>query len=299
MKTPDFLKKGDTVAIVCPASYIKDHIKNSLSILNSWGLHVKIGETVNAQHHQFAGTDRLRASDLQNALDMPNIKAIFAARGGYGTVRIIDDINFTNFVKKPKWIIGFSDITVLHSHIHHNFNIPTVHGQMPKSFDNSTLEALDSLRDTLFGNIQSFQHKQTTFPNRPGIAEGQIIGGNLAILHSLIGSQSDMNYEGKILFIEEVGEKMYNIDRMLWTLKRANKLEGLAGLIIGSFSSMKDSTPSFGQSIEEIILEKVQEYSFPVAFHYPAGHIENNHSLILGKQVKMHVDKHEIKILYI
>lgn len=298
MKTPDFLRKGDTVAIVCPASYIKNHIKNSISILNSWGLDVKIGETVTAQHHQFAGTDTLRASDLQTALDMPGIKAVFAARGGYGTVRIIDNLDFNNFVKKPKWVIGFSDITVLHSHIHHNFNIPTIHGQMPKSFDDSTVEALNSLKNALFGNTHRIQHKQTAFPNRPGIAEGQLIGGNLAILHSLVASQSDMNYERKILFIEDVGEMFYNIDRMLWTLKRARKLEGLAGLIIGSFSAMRDSTPSFGQSIEEIILEKVHEYDFPVAFHYPAGHIENNHSLILGKQIKMCVKKHEVSIQY-
>lgn len=298
MKTPEFLKEGDKVAIVCPASYIKDDIEVALTVLNGWGLHVEIGKSVTSQFHQFAGTDGVRRQDLQTALDNPEIKAIFAARGGYGTVRIIDQLDFRKFKKKPKWIVGFSDITVLHSHLHNNVGVCSIHGQMPKSFDESTTAALTSLKHALFGKKIDFKYSQNVFPNRSGKGSGHLIGGNLAILHSILASPSDGKYDNKILFIEDVGEQHYNIDRMLWTLKRANKLAKLQGLIVGSFTSLKDSNPPFGQRFEEIIMDKIREYGFPVCFGFPAGHIDDNHSLILGKEVMLNVNQEQVSLSY-
>lgn len=298
MKTPEFLKKGDKVAIVCPASYIKGNIDIAMEVLSDWGLYVEVGESVASQFHQFAGTDEVRKRDLQAALDNPEIKAIFAARGGYGTVRIIDQLDFRTFKKHPKWIVGFSDITVLHSHLHNKVAVCSIHGQMPKSFDESTNAALMSLKDALFGKKTNFRYRQNTFPNRTGCGTGRLIGGNLAILHSILASPSDGKYDDKILFMEDVGEQHYNIDRMLWTLKRSNKFAKLKGLIVGGFTSLKDSNPPFGQRFEEIIMDKVAEYEFPVCFDFPAGHIDNNHSLILGKEVTLDVNQEEVSLTY-
>ncbi|MBD1424845.1 S66 peptidase family protein [Sphingobacterium arenae] len=298
MKSPEFLKKGDKVAIVCPASYIKGDIEVALQILSSWGLRVGVGKSVTSRFHQFAGTDEVRRQDLQAALDDPDIKAIFAARGGYGTVRIIDQLDFRKLKKHPKWIIGFSDITVLHSHLHHKVGICSIHGQMPKSFAESTKTALTSLEHALFGNNIDINYHQHTFPNRSGKGYGHLFGGNLAILHSILASPSDGKYDGKILFIEDVGEQHYNIDRMLWTLKRANKLTNLKGLIVGGFTSLKDSDPPFGQRVEEIIMDKVRGYDFPVCFDFPAGHIDNNYSLIFGKEVTLNVNQKEVSLTY-
>ncbi len=299
VKIPDFIQVGDKVAIVAPASFIRGNIDEAVNILENWGLEVQLGQSVSSTHHQFAGDDSLRAQDLQDALDNPEIKAIFAARGGYGSVRIIDRIDFTKFQKTPKWIIGFSDITVLHSHIQQLYKIPTIHGQMPKSFADGTSESLETLKAALFGHKIDFNYVQKSFANRSGFGEGVLTGGNLAILQSIIGSQSDVDYAGKILFIEDVGEQYYNIDRMLWTLKRANKLAALNGLIVGGFTSMKDSAPSFGQSVEEIVMDKVMEYNYPVAFAYPAGHIDDNHALVMGRKVQLVTTKTKVKLNYI
>lgn len=298
MKIPDFLKKGDKVAIVCPASYIKTNIDVALQVLSDWGLEVLVGESVHAQHHQFAGDDSLRARDLQKALDDPSVKAIFAGRGGYGTVRIIDALNFTKFKKNPKWLIGFSDITVLHSHIHNRLAVATIHGQMPKSFDDSSKEALASLKSALFGKKMDFSYASTETLNREGEGQGPLIGGNLAILQSILSSPSDGKYDGKVLFIEDVGESLYNIDRMLWTLKRAKKLDKLQGLIVGGFTSLRDSDPAFGQRFQEVIADKVKDLNFPVAFDYPAGHIDDNRSLLFGKTVQLKVGKNKISLSY-
>jgi len=299
MKTPPYLKKGDKVAIVCPAGYIKPDISQAYAILESWGLEVQVGPSVTARQHQFAGDDALRATDLQQALDDKDIKAIITGRGGYGTVRIIDRLDFTKFRKNPKWLVGFSDITVLHSHIQRRFGIPTIHGQMAKTFLDASPESLLSLKNALFGKNIDLKYRFSDFPNRSGKAEGILIGGNLAILHSMIASQSDVNYDDKILFIEDVGEPYYNIDRMLWTLKRAKKLNKLKGLIAGGFSSMRDDSDFFGQRIEEIIQDKVREFDFPIAFGCPAGHIEDNRALVLGKKIKLSVQKTKVSIHYI
>lgn len=299
MKIPEFLKKGDTVVILCPASYIKGNIDIAIQALTDWGLNVQLGHTVSAQFHQYAGTDQERQEDLQQALDDPAIKAIFAARGGYGSVRIIDSLDFTLFQDNPKWLIGFSDITVLHSHLHNVVNVATIHGQMPKTFEDSSKQALDSLHHALFGGSVDLTYRQNDYPNRPGNALAPLIGGNLAILHSILASPSDGSFDGKILFLEDVGEALYNIDRMLWTLKRANKLAKLTGLIIGGFTSLKDSDPCFGQRFEDIIMDKIREYDFPVCFSFPAGHIDDNRALILGRKVQLTVTNEETSLKYL
>ena len=299
MNTPPFLKKGDKIAVICPASFIKADLTTAYELLKNWGLDPVIYPSVTAQFNQFAGDDDLRAEDFQNALDDPTIKAIIAGRGGYGCVRIIDKINFNKFKKNPKWIIGFSDITAIHSHIQRQFKIPTIHGQMVKSFLEASEESTKTLKDALFGKSVNIKFAQDEYPNRSGIAQGILTGGNLALLQSVIASPSDVNYDDKILFIEDVGESHYNIDRMLWTLKRAKKLNKLAGLIVGGFTDMKDSDPSFGQRYEEIILDKVKEFNYPVAFGCPAGHIDDNRALIFGKEIELKVDNSKVTIKYI
>jgi muramoyltetrapeptide carboxypeptidase len=286
---PQFLKKGDKVAITCPAKKLFGDINDAVSLLESWGLEVVLGETVTASHHQYAGTDALRRNDMQRFLDDSSIKAIFAARGGYGTVRIIDDLNFERFEKQPKWIIGFSDITILHSHIFKNCGVQTIHGQMPLNIPDGTRPSLESLRGALFG--QPLNYKVEPHPNnKTGFARAPLIGGNLTLLVMLSQSVSDIDYAGKILFIEDVGEYLYAVDRMLWQLKRAGKLAVLKGLVIGGFTDLKDSETPFGSSIEDIVFEHVSEYDYPVCFGFPAGHIPDNHALILGKYVTLSVE---------
>lgn len=298
MSTPRYLKKGDKIAVLCPASYISVDLTSAYAVLESWGLEVVIYDSVAAQENQFAGNDTLRAQDLQKALDDPQIKAIIAGRGGYGCVRIIDRINFEEFIKNPKWIVGFSDLTVLHSHIQNQFQIPTIHGQMVKSFLDGTTDSLETLRKALFGENNDLNYTSNDFPNRDGQATGILTGGNLAILQSILSSESDVDYSNKILFIEDVGESHYNIDRMLWTLKRANKLSQLRGLIVGGFTDLKDSDPAFGQRFEEIIMDKVIEYNYPVAYGFPSGHIDNNLALVLGKEVTLKVKGPKIDLQY-
>lgn len=299
MKTPPYLRKGDIVAIVCTASAVKGGIADGIRILESWGLQVHISPSVSASWNTFAGTDELRQNDLQVALDDAAVKAVFAARGGYGTVRIIDGVDFTRFKKEPKWLIGFSDITVLHGHIQRQTEIPTIHGQMPKSFEKGTASSLESLRKALFGEDLTIQYTTSNMTHRDGQAEGVLIGGNLAILQSILGSPSDPCYDNKILFIEDVGEALYNIDRMLWTLKRAGKLQKLRGLIVGGFTALKESDPPFGQDVPQIILEIVKEYAYPVAFGFPAGHIEDNHALVFGETITLSVENNTVKLTYI
>lgn len=292
---PPYLKKGDKIAITCPAKKLPHDINSAIELLQGWGLEVVLGETVYASYRQFAGDDELRRKDLQRFLDDISVKAIIAARGGYGTIRIIDQIDFENFQNNPKWLAGFSDITVLHSHIHTNMGIQTIHGQMPLNVPDATKPSLESLRKALFGESLSY-----VFPsagdNVQGFAEAAVIGGNLTLLAMLNGSESDMDYEGKILFIEDVGEYLYSVDRMMWCLKRANKLAKLKGLIVGGFTSLKDNDIPFGESAEEIISNHVREYNYPVCFNFPAGHVSDNHAIILGKTVTLVVDDRDVKV---
>jgi len=284
IKQPAYLKKGDKVAIVCPAKKLKKPICYAISLLEDWGLDVVLGKSVDAEYHQFAGDDVLRAADMQSFLDDKDIKAIIAGRGGYGMIRIIDDLDFTLFNESPKWVVGFSDITVLLSHLMAVSQTQSIHGQMPGTFEDATPESLESLRKALFGEEISYTYN-SGFPNSPGKTEGILIGGNLSLLIAVEGSVSEMDYKDKILFLEDVGEYEYGIDRMLRILKRSGKLAKIRGLIIGAFNEIKPEFIPFGQSAEEVIWEIVKEYDYPVAFNFPTGHIDDNRALVLGSNV--------------
>lgn len=296
-KTPPYLTSGDTVAITCPAKKLPRDISEAVKLLESWGLNVILGETVNASWHQFAGTDELRASDMQRFLDDTNIKAIFAARGGYGTIRIIDLLDFSNFRNHPKWIIGFSDITVLHSHIQALYKTESIHGQMPLTIPEGSEVSLETLRKVLFNETLEYTYKSEV-RNRSGEASGLLIGGNLTLMVMMAGSVSEQDYSGKILFLEDVGEYLYSLDRMMWNLKRAGKLNDLKGLIVGSFTEMKDNDIPFGQTAEQIIMDHVKEFDFPVCFNFPAGHITDNRALIFGRKINMDVERQNVRLTY-
>lgn len=297
IKQPAYLKKGDKIAIVCPAKKLPGSIAPAIAILESWGLEVIIGKTVTADHHQFAGDDALRAADLQGFLDDPEIKAIIAGRGGYGTIRIIDDLDFTRFKVQPKWIVGFSDITVLLSHLLASLNTQSIHGQMPYTFDKATPESLDSLKNVLFGTPVKYEHK-STYPGRTGTAEGILIGGNLTLMVMVQGSVSEVDYTDKILFIEDIGEHEYAIDRMMRMLKRAGKLANLKGLIVGAFNEVAIESIPFGSSPEEVIWELVKEYDYPVCFNFPVGHIDDNRAMVLGKSAELVVMNKNVILSY-
>ncbi|RZJ82557.1 MAG: LD-carboxypeptidase [Flavobacterium sp.] len=298
IKQPAYLKKGDKIAIVCPAKKLPKSIDVGIAILQSWGLEVVIGKTVTGSYHQFAGTDRERADDLQQFLDDKSINAIIAGRGGYGTIRIIDQLDFNKFSENPKWLIGFSDITILLSHSLAALQTQSIHGQMPYTFDESTPEALESLRKILFGEQVEYTYK-SEFTNRIGKAEGILIGGNLSLLIAVEGSKSEMDYTNKILFLEDVGEHEYSIDRMMRLLKRAGKLAKLKGLIIGAFNEISEEKIPFGQTPEEIIWDLVKEYDYPVCFNFPTGHIDDNRAMVLGKTVNLTVDTNKVDFKYL
>lgn len=293
IKQPAYLKKGDKIAIVCPAKKLPKSIAAGIAILQGWGLEVVIGKTVYAEHHQFAGNDELRIEDLQGFLDDPDIKAIIAGRGGYGTIRIIDELDFTAFAANPKWIVGFSDITVLLSHVFAVLNTQSIHAQMPYTFDTATPESLDSLKKALFGEELTYECK-SSFPNREGFAEGILIGGNLTLLTMVQGSISEMDYTDKILFLEDVGEYEFSIDRMMRMLKRSGKLAKLKGLIVGAFNEIKIEDIPFGSSPEQVIWDVVKEYNYPVCFNFPVGHIDDNRAMVLGKNCVCEIKQHSV-----
>lgn len=289
MIQPPHLKKGDTIAITCPAKSLKTPMTDAIKLLESWGLKVVLGETVNAVFHQFSGTDELRAKDLQQFINDENVKAIIAARGGYGCIRIIDEIDWTPLLTQPKWLIGFSDITVFHLQLQ-KLGSQSLHGQMPSTIPDSTSNGLESLRKALFGEKLEYEFENHSL-NQKGEASGILIGGNLSLLIASLGSKSDVEYKDKILFIEDVGEYLYATDRMLRTLDRAGKLAQLKGLIVGGFTDVKDNDIPFGFSIEEIILELVLKYKYPVCFNFPAGHIKDNRTLILGREISLAINQ--------
>jgi muramoyltetrapeptide carboxypeptidase len=295
---PPYLKQGDKIAITCPAKKLPAPMTDAIALLQSWGLEVILGETVTASYHQFAGDDDMRARDMQRFLDDGSIKAIIAARGGYGTVRMIDKLDFSNFAENPKWLVGFSDITVVHAHIQANYGIQTIHGQMPINVKEGSEKSLETLRKALFGEEVHYEFNSHS-ENQVGEAKGILIGGNLSLLVAISGSVSDMDYDGKVLFIEDVGEYLYSIDRMMYTLKRAGKLKNLAALVVGSFTEVKDNDIPFGQTAEQIIMDKVREYGYPVCFDFPAGHIPDNRALVLGATVSLTVNEHYSTLKYI
>ena len=293
MNRPNYLEKGNTIAIVSTARKVsKKELKPAMSILKEWGLKAVLGKTIGAEDHQFAGNDELRASDFQEMLDNTEIKAIWCAKGGYGTVRIIDQLDFSKFKKQPKWIIGYSDITVLHSQIH-NFGIETLHAQMPVGIETKTEASSNSIQQVIFGESYTISIPSEK-NNKNGKVSSQLVGGNLSILYSLCGSPSALNTDGKILFIEDLDEYLYHIDRMLYSLKRNGMFDKLSGLIVGGMSQMNDNTIPYGKTPEEMILEICKEYDFPIAFNFPAGHREDNQALIMGREVKLEVNSENV-----
>ena len=297
---PEYLKKGDTVAIVAPSGVLKNYngyMLKAKELLKSWGLEVSIGENVFNDNGHFAGTDNQRSADFQLALDDKAIKAIWCARGGYGAMRVIDNLNFEKYKENPKWIIGYSDITAVHNDLHNNKS-ESIHGIMCKSLEKIDVdnnESISLLKKTLFGEKLSYTIEGNNY-NIEGNSNGQLIGGNLTLLHCLLGSESSIDTDGKILFIEDLGEYLYHIDRMLISLKRAGYFDNCKGLIVGDFTDIRKNTTPFGRNLKELILDIVREYDFPVSFGFPAGHGEKNYPMILGREINLEVSKQQSTI---
>lgn len=302
--SPSYLKAGDIIGITSPAGYIiNQEIQSAVRKMESWGYQIKIGETIDKRDFTFGGTDEERARDFQRMLDDAKIKAIMCARGGYGAVRIIDKLNWEKFKAKPKWIIGFSDVTVFHSHLNKNLGIASIHSKMCNSFPDDwsqaepiQIETIESIQKALSGVKMSY----TALPNlqnKVGLADGILIGGNLKMLETLAGTKSDLNTAGKILFVEDTGEYMYNVDRMFWNLKRTGKLSQLKGLIIGGFKiKVDEDSDDFGRTLQDVILEKIKAYRYPVCFDFPVGHQKNNYALKCGVRHRLTVFANEVSL---
>ena len=289
MIRPPFLKKGDSVGITCPARKISvAEIQLAIDTLKSWGLNVVLGDTIGKADNQYGGTDEERRADFQRMLNDTNIKTIIAARGGYGTVRIMDNLDFRAFMDAPKWIVGFSDITYLHTQLSCNIGVEALHATMPISFPTNTKEAIQSLKDALFGNVLNYEFPAHAF-NRTGNMQGEMVGGNLSILYSILGTKTILDTNNKILFLEDLDEYLYHVDRMMMAMKRAGKLAHLKGLIVGGMSDMKDNTIPFGKTAEEIIAEHVAEYDYPVCFNFPSGHIADNRAVFMGRNASLDI----------
>lgn len=297
---PQSLKPGDRVGIVAPARKVsREEMAPAIEVIGLWGYGVIEGKHLYGSSDQYSGTDEERASDFQAMLDDPGIKAIFCARGGYGSVRIIDRLDFTAFGKSPRWVIGYSDITVFHSHINKHLGIQTLHAPMPINFpgDGKMNESLDNLKKLLEGEDTTYLIPAHPY-NRSGNAVGQLCGGNLSMLYSLSGTPTDVETEGKILFIEDLDEYLYHIDRMMMNLKRSGKLENLAGLVVGGMSDMNDNEVPFGKTAYEIIAEAVSDYSYPLVFGFPAGHTPDNLALVMGGEYEFIVgERNSLRLL--
>ena len=299
---PPYLKAGDTVAIVAPSGVLKnrnDEVERSKAILESWGLHVIIGKHVFSKSGHFAGTDAERCEDFQKALDDPKIKAIWSARGGYGTVRILDMLDYSKFKKNPKWIIGYSDITALHNQLH-NLGYETIHALMCTSLTkdvSEVKEAIDTFKDAIFGKPLEYTLEGSKY-NKSGTVSAPLVGGNLTVLQTLLGSTTSIDTSGDILFIEEVGEYAYHMDRMLQSLKRAGYFENCKGILVGDISKVRYNDQDFGRTIEEIILDVVADKDIPVAFNMPAGHEKDNRAMILGRTVELKVSKEKSSLVF-
>ena len=295
---PPYLKKGDTIGVICPSGSMPlDKMQTCLHTLEQWGFKVKKGKTLGTQFDYFSGTDEERLLDLQTALDDENISAILCARGGYGLSRIIDNVDFSTFVTKPKWIIGYSDITLLHSHVFQNYNIASLHSPMAAAFNDGENTSLyvQSLLKALLGQASTYSCTDGKL-NKQGVVTGELTGGNLCLLAHLVGSKSSVDMKGKILFIEDTGEYIYSIDRLLIQLKRAGMLDNLAGLLVGSFTDMKDTTIPFGQSVYDAVYDKVKEYDYPVAFDFPVGHAKENYALKHGVLHRLEVTENGVHL---
>ncbi|MES2373170.1 MAG: LD-carboxypeptidase [Bacteroidota bacterium] len=296
---PPYLNNGDTIGITCPSGFIMEKdLQPAIEQIKKWGFQVIEGNTVGKRDFTFGGTDEERRKDFQDMIDNPDVKAILCARGGYGAVRIIDQLDFSSLRKNPKWVIGFSDITVFHSHLHANSGIATIHSKMCNSFPDDwskaepiQVETIISLKDALQGERLVY-NGGICEKNKPGIGEGLLIGGNLKMLETLAGTPSDISTDDKILFVEDVGEALYSIDRMFCNLKRSGKLDRLKGLLVGSFTAIKPEVQGeeFGKTLYDIVLEKVKEYDYPVCFGFPVGHQKSNFALKCGMKHRLTID---------
>ena len=299
IKIPPYLQKGDIIGIVCPAGAMPvEKVSECIRVLNEdWGFTTRVGKTVGNQYNYFSGTDEERLADLQEMLDDDTVKAVLCARGGYGMGRIIDKIDFKKFKKQPKWIVGYSDITVLHSHLYSNYYISSLHAPMAGAFneDGFKNEYVLSLKNALEGKKVKYSCPVHEF-NRKGEAIGELVGGNLALLAHLVGTDSDIKTRGRILFIEDISEYLYNIDRMMHQLKRSGKLSKLAGLIIGGFTDIKDTERPFGKTAYEIIREIIKEYDYPVCFGFPVSHTDENYALKIGVGYKLKITKSKVSL---
>jgi muramoyltetrapeptide carboxypeptidase len=299
IKTPSYLQAGDTIGMLCPAGYMNfEKAQTCIDAFESWGYKIKIGKTLGGDsQNYFSGNDKERLADFQKMLDADEVKAVFCARGGYGIGRIIEQVDFKKFKKNPKWVIGFSDVTILHSHIYSNYKIASMHAPMASAFNNDEYknEFVQSLKNVLEGKKIKYDctiHES----NKKGEAVGELVGGNLTLLAHLIGSSSDIKTKGKILFLEDVGEYLYNIDRMFYQLKRNGKLNKLGGLIIGGFSDMKDTERPFGKNVYEIINDVLKEYDYPVCFNFPASHKKENYALKIGVGYKLKIGENKVTL---
>ena len=302
MIQPPHLKAGDTVAIVAPSGILKHREKEinlAKSLLKSWGLNVVVGQRVFNKANHFAGTDSERTEDMQWALDNPSIKAIWCARGGYGAVRILDKLDYSRFKENPKWLIGYSDITALHNQLH-NLGFASIHAVMCTGMTEDLTEiehTIATLKKALFGETLGYTVEGNTY-NKVGTTEGVIVGGNLTLLHTMLGSETSIDTSEKILFFEEIGEYKYHVDRMIQSLKRAGYFENCKGLIVGQMSNMRKNTTSWGSSTEQLILDALSEYDFPILFGFPAGHEDDNRALVLGKSVELTVEKEQSTVIF-
>lgn len=293
---PDFLKKGDLVLVIgISRARSEEQLRFALQTLKDWGLAVEAGPNLFKRHHQFAGTDAERAADLQWVVSHPHAKGVIFAGGGYGAIRVIDQVNFNDLQRFPKWFAGYSDATAVFSRLFYE-QVSVIHSTMAFQF-NVNAEATESLRHALFGELPGMNIVPHSF-NRTGNAKGLLVGGNLSLLYALSGSRDELQTAGKILFIEDLDEQLYHLDRMLLHLKRSGKLENLAGLVVGGLTEMKDNAVPYGQSAEEIVLEAVSAYSFPVCFNFPAGHVVKNMALYLNTEVDLHVAINEVTLTY-
>ena len=299
IKIPPYLKKGDTIGITCPAGFMaKEKAQTCIETLQQWGFRVIIGNTLGSKSNTyFSGTDEERLVELQAMLDDDTIKAILCGRGGYGVGRIIDQLNFKRFKKNPKWIIGFSDITVLHAHIYSNYKIASIHSPMAAAFNDGEFnnEYIQSLNKVITGKKSNYKCAPHLF-NKAGIASGELIGGNLSLLTHLIGTPSDIDTKNKILFIEDIGELIYNTDRMFYQLKRSGKLKDIAALIIGRFTDVKDTERPFGKNIDEVIFDIIKDATYPVCFHFPVSHEKENYALKIGVHHTLKVGKKQVQL---
>ncbi len=298
--SPPKLKSGDLIAIAATARKISyEELEPAIHTFESWGLRVLLHPHLFDVDHQFAGTDEMRSNVFNDYLRNPEVRAIICARGGYGTVRMVDNLDLEALQANPKWIVGYSDVTVLHNHIHQHTKINTIHATMPINMQahNANAKSIDELRKVLMTNEVQVLKLDAHPLNRFGDAEGELVGGNLSVIDSLLGSNSDINTGGKLLFIEDLDEYLYHVDRMMQALKRSGKLRNIKGLIVGGMSDMKDNTVPFGEDSYQIIRRTADEYLFPILFNYPGGHVDINLPLIIGNSYKISVNQNVSMII--